>query len=510
MNRKVRVLTLIVAMAVLTGGGLVTRAADWLPWGRSNAAPTPAEAPAVAQQASSATPTSGADGLPSFADIASRAEPAVVNISTSQTVKNEGMRGFGPPGQGPSPFGPNGPNDPFEEFFRRFAPQMPKSYKQRSLGSGFLISTDGMIVTNNHVVEHADEILVKLSGSDHQYKAKVLGTDPKTDVALVKIEPKGDIPVLKLGDSTNLRVGDWVVAIGNPFGLEHTVTAGIVSAKGRAIGQGPYDDFIQTDASINPGNSGGPLLNLQGDVIGINSSIFSESGGNMGIGFAIPSSLARSIVDQLRTQGKVVRGWLGVMIQDVTEDLASSFKLSDPHGALVSGVKEGGPGAQAGLERGDIIVEFDGKPIKSSHELPTLVAATPLGKEVDIKILREGKDKTLHAKVAEMPRDGEAAADESGESSGEKLGLTVVPVTPDVARELGIEAGTGVLVRAVKSGSVAEDAGLQPGDVILEVNRKAVKSVEAFKDAVGGGKKGESLLFLVRRGDSTVFLALKR
>ncbi len=201
MNRKVRVLTLIVAMAVLTGGGLVTRAADWLPWGRSNAAPTPAEAPAVAQQASSATPTSGADGLPSFADIASRAEPAVVNISTSQTVKNEGMRGFGPPGQGPSPFGPNGPNDPFEEFFRRYAPQMPKSYKQRSLGSGFLISTDGMIVTNNHVVEHADEILVKLSGSDHQYKAKVLGTDPKTDVALVKIEPKGDIPVLRLGDS---------------------------------------------------------------------------------------------------------------------------------------------------------------------------------------------------------------------------------------------------------------------------------------------------------------------
>jgi serine protease Do len=508
MNWKAPALTLIVATSVLAGGGLVTRAADWFPWGRS-ATPTPAEAPAPQQQASSPTVSSGVVGLPSFADIATRAEPAVVNISTSQTVKNEGMRGFGAPGpgQGPSPFGPN---DPFEEFFRRFAPQMPRSYKQRSLGSGFLVSADGMIVTNNHVVEHADEILVKLSGSDHQYKAKVLGTDPKTDVALVKIEPKGDIPVLKLGDSANLRVGDWVVAIGNPFGLEHTVTAGIVSAKGRAIGQGPYDDFIQTDASINPGNSGGPLLNLQGDVIGINSSIFSESGGNMGIGFAIPSNLAKSIVEQLRTQGKVVRGWLGVMIQDVTEDLASSFKLTDPHGALVSGVKEGGPGAQAGLERGDIIVELDGKAVRSSHELPTLVAATPVGKEVDIKILREGKEKTLRAKVAEMPRDTEAGAEESGESSGEKLGLTVAPVTPEVARELGIEAGSGVLVRAVKSGSVAEDAGLQPGDVILEVNRKAVKSVEAFKDAVGGAKKGESLLFLVRRGDSTVFLALKR
>ena len=512
MNLKPRSLMLIVGISVLAGGGLATSGADWLPWGRSQETPTPAAAPAAPAQTTAAPPTSHGAALPSFADIAARAEGAVVNISTTQTVKNEGMRGFGPPGpggpgQGPSPFGGN---DPFEEFFRRFAPQMPKSFKQRSLGSGFLIGSDGMIVTNNHVVEHADEVLVKLSGSDHQYKAKVLGTDPKTDVALVKIEPKGEIPALKLGDSAGLRVGDWVVAIGNPFGLEHTVTAGIVSAKGRAIGQGPYDDFIQTDASINPGNSGGPLLNLQGEVIGINSAIFSESGGNMGIGFAIPSNLAKNVVDQLKTQGKVVRGWLGVMIQDVTEDLASSFKLSEPHGALVSNVKEGGPGAQAGLEPGDIVVEFDGKKVKSSHELPAMVAATPVGKEVEVKILREGKEKTLRAKIAEMPRDGEGAAEETGESSGEKLGLGVAPVTPEVARQLGIEPGSGVLVRAVKSGSVAEDAGLQPGDVILEVNRKTVKSVDAFKDAVGGAKKGESLLFLVRRGDSTIFLALKR
>ncbi len=515
MNWKARLL-LIVGVSALAGSAWVSRAADWLPWGQSQATPTPAEAPAAPPQTTSATPPGRAAALPSFADIAAHAEAAVVNISTTQTVKNEGMRGFGFPGPG-APGGPGGPgqgpfggNDPFEEFFRRFAPQMPKSYKARSLGSGFLISADGMIVTNNHVVDHADEILVKLSGSDHQFKAKVLGTDPKTDLALVKIEPKGEIPVLKLGDSANLRVGDWVVAIGNPFGLEHTVTAGIVSAKGRAIGQGPYDDFIQTDASINPGNSGGPLLNLQGDVVGINSAIFSESGGNMGIGFAIPSNLAKNVVDQLKTRGKVVRAWLGVMIQDVTEDLAKSFQLSDPHGALVSGVKEGGPGAQAGLERGDIIVEFDGKTVKSSHELPTLVAATPVGKDVELKILRDGKEKTLHAKVAEMPRDGDSGAEESEESSGEKLGLMVAPVTPEIARQLGIEAGTGVLVRSVKSGSVAEDAGVQPGDVILEVNRKAVKSVEAFKDAVGGVKKGESLLFLVRRGDATVFLALKR
>jgi serine protease Do len=522
MKLRLSSLVLIVTLALAAGGGIGSVAADWLPWGRSKSEPTPVAPAAPAH----AAPASRSGPLPSFADVAAQVKPAVVNISTTTTVKNEGFRGFGPfpggpgggpggPGGGPGGGGPSpfGENDPFEQFFRRFMPQVPKSFKQRSLGSGFLIGTDGLIVTNDHVVEHADEILVKLSSGEHQYKAKVLGTDPKTDLALVKIEPTGDIPTLKIGDSESIRVGDWVMAVGNPFGLEQTVTAGIVSAKGRVIGQGPYDDFIQTDASINPGNSGGPLLNLQGEVVGINSAIFSESGGNMGIGFAIPSNLAKGVIEQLRTHGKVVRGWLGVMIQDVTEDLANSFKLSEPQGALVSGVKEDGPGAKAGLERGDIIVEYDGKKVKSSHELPALVAATPIGKEVDFKVLREGKEKTLKAKIAEMPRgEGEqaAAGEESEETSGEKLGLAVAPVTPEVARELGIEPGSGVVVRGVKSGSSAEDAGIQPGDVIVEVNRKPVKSVDAFKKAVTEAKKGQSILFLVRRGDSTIFLALKR
>jgi serine protease Do len=533
---KTRSLLLIIVLSLIVGGSLGSFAADWFPWGRAKDGPTPAPAPAApaasaAAPAQSSVAASRGAALPSFADVAAKAEAAVVNISTSQTVKNEGFRGFGPfpgpggPGGGPGgpgggPGGPGGPspgpfgeNDPFEQFFRRFMPQMPKSFKQRSLGSGFLVSADGMIVTNNHVVEHADEILVKLSSGGHQYKAKVLGTDPKTDLALVKIDSQGEIPALKLGDSSNIRVGDWVVAIGNPFGLEQTVTAGIVSAKGRVIGQGPYDDFIQTDASINPGNSGGPLLNLQGEVVGINSAIFSESGGNMGIGFAIPSNLAMAVIDQLKTHGKVVRGWLGVMIQDVTEDLAKSFGLSEPHGALVSGVKEDAPGAKAGLQRGDVVIEYDGKPVKSSHELPSMVAATPIGKEVDLKVLRDAKEKTLRVKISEMPKgEGESGigGEESEDSSGDKLGLAVAPITPEVARELGIEAGAGVLVRAVKAGSTAEEAGLQPGDVIVEVNRKAVKSVEAFKSAVTGAKKGETLLFLVRRGDSTIFLALKR
>jgi serine protease Do len=303
------------------------------------------------------------------------------------------------------------------------------------------------------------------------------------------------------------------MAIGNPFGLAETVTAGIVSAKGRVIGQGPYDDFIQTDASINPGNSGGPLLNLQGDVIGINSSIYSESGGNMGIGFAIPSNLAKDITEQLRTKGKVTRGWLGVMVQDVTEELASSFKLSEPKGALVSSVKEGGPAAQGGLQRGDIIIEYDGKPVKTSHELPLMVAASPIGKEASVKVLRDGKEQTLRLKVGEMPRgEGEedAPGEQSEETSGEKLGLAVAPITPEIARQLGIEPDSGVVVRAVKSGSSADEAGVQPGDVIVEVNRKPVKSVEAFKTAVGGAKDGESLLLLIKRGETTVFLAVKK
>src|SRR6266852_2383720 len=304
---------------------------------------------------------------PNWVALTRALKPAVVNISTRRVEERVQFQ---------NPFGnqsPFGDNEQLQQFFKRFGEQSPPRRTVRSMGSGFIINPAGYIVTNNHVVEGATDIRVKIDDG-RELAAKVVGRDPKTDLALLKVEATG-LPVIPLGDSTQLQVGEPVMAIGNPFGLERTVTTGIVSATGRVIGQGPYDDFIQTDASINPGNSGGPLLNLQGEVVGINSAIFSESGGNMGIGFAIPSNLATAVIDQLKTHGKVVRGWLGVMIQDVTEDLAKSFGLSEPHGALVSGVKEDAPGAKAGLQRGDVVIEYDGKPVKSSHELPSMVAA---------------------------------------------------------------------------------------------------------------------------------------
>ena len=497
---------LLLSAGAFSAGGL-SNARDWFPpWGGTEPTPSPApSAPASPPQPAVAPVSSTQGALPSLAPIAAAAKPAVVNISTTQTVKGHGGPGFGPF------MGPFGGNDPFEEFFHRFAPEMPKTFKQRSLGSGFVIGADGTIVTNHHVVDGADEIIVRLSSSHHKYKAKVLGSDPKTDLAILKIEPEGKLPTLALGDSSRLRVGDWVIAIGNPFGLEQTVTAGIVSATGRVIGQGPYDDFIQTDASINPGNSGGPLLNVEGEVVGINSAIFSQSGGNVGIGFAIPSKLASSVVEQLKTHGKVVRGWLGVGIQDVTDELAQSFGISQARGALVAEVKKDGPGARAGLEQGDVILSYEGHAIEASHELPGLVAATLVGKEVEIQVLRNGKERTLTAKVGEMPKEaGQEEGAEETAAPAEKLGLLIEPITPEVARSLGLSSDAGVLVKAVQSGSVAEDAGLRPGDVILEVDRKAVKSVSEFKRIVAASKEKKALLFLVRRGDATLFLALKK
>src|SRR5882724_6020541 len=304
-------------------------------------------------------PPCAADAPPSsFADIVKDVIPAVVNISTTQTIKRPEMPG-----------GRSG--DPMEEFMRRFFDQMPKSYKERSLGSGVIISTDGEILTNDHVVGTADEVEVVLENQKH-YKAKVIGRDKKTDIALIRITVDHPLPAAKLAHGDGVRVGDWVIAIGNPFGLGETVTAGIVSAKGRAIGAGPYDDFIQTDASINPGNSGGPLLNVKGEVVGINSAIYSQSGGNIGIGFAIPIDMASHIADSLRSRGKVVRGWLGVAIQDVTPELSKAMGIKEATGALVADVLKDGPAEKAGVKRGDIVVEFDGKAVKSSHELPAL------------------------------------------------------------------------------------------------------------------------------------------
>ncbi|HXG19885.1 MAG TPA: DegQ family serine endoprotease [Methylomirabilota bacterium] len=452
-------------------------------------------------------PAPGRTGaLPSLSETAKKASPAVVNISTTQKVERRRSPRMGPgPMPGPNPFGGE---DPFEEFFRRFFPDRPPPGPSRSLGSGFIISEDGYIITNNHVVGDADKITVRLSDKE-EYEAKVVGSDEKTDIALIKINVKHSLPTVPLGKSSDLQVGDWVIAIGNPFGLEQTVTAGIVSAKGRVIGAGPYDDFIQTDASINPGNSGGPLLNLKGEVVGINSAIFSQGGGNIGIGFAIPIDLAKTIVAQLKEKGKVTRGWLGVAIQSVTPELAKSFGLKEPSGALVAEVTKDGPAEKAGIERGDIIIAFNGMTIKDSHELPALVARTPVGEKAEVTVLRSGREKTITVKLGELT-DQQAKAS-STEESGESWGMTVSNLTPEVARRFQLERNQkGVIVSDVDPGSPAELAGIQVGDIIEEVNRQPVESVDDFNKAMADAKDKETLLLLARRGNATSFFALRK
>ena len=446
--------------------------------------------------------------LPNFADLAQRLSPEVVNVSTTSEVESPHA---GPgPGQGPHQFGgPGQGQDPFRDFwepFERFFGPMPRRpFRQRSLGSGFIISKEGYILTNNHVVENADEIVVKLS-TNKEYKAKMVGRDAKTDIAVIKIDADEELSAAPLGDSDSLRIGDWVMAIGNPFGLENTVTVGIVSAKGRYIGQGSYDDFIQTDAAINPGNSGGPLINLKGEVVGINSAIFSRSGGNIGIGFAIPVNLAKELLPELREKGRVTRGWLGVYIQKVTPEIAESMGLEDAGGALVADIMPNAPAKEAGIEVGDVIIEFDGHPVKESTELPLLVARTAIGKKAKLKVVRKGKTQTLTVQIGELKEEEVSAAP----AEGEDFGLSVQPLTPEIAESLGVESGTkGVVVAEIEPGSVAEDAGLRRGDVVIEVNQEPVDSVSAYRTALKKAKGKKSILFLVRRGQNTVFLALK-
>jgi serine protease Do len=420
----------------------------------------------------------------------------VVNVSTTQKVHSQGapsMEQFGE-------------QDPFFDFFRHFQPPQRRDFTQRSLGSGVIVRPDGYVVTNAHVVKDADEIVVKLH-DDRELKAKVVGIDEKTDLALLHAEGAEGLPVASLGDSGQLEVGEWVVAIGNPFGLSETVTAGIVSAKGRSIGAGPYDDFIQTDASINPGNSGGPLLDLEGRVVGINSAIFSQSGGNIGIGFAIPINLVKHVVEQLSEHGKVVRGWLGVVIQDITPELARSFQLEKNEGALVSEVMADGPAGRAGIERGDVIVEFDGTKIDRSHGLPSVVADTEIGKKVEVTVLRDGNEKTFHLKVGEMPAEETAAA--GAEKSGEDWGLSVQDLTPELAQRLGVRGTQGVVVNAVAPNSPAAEASVRPGDVILQVDRKSVRGTSDFEKALAAAK-GKSLLLLLQREGHSLFTALQR
>jgi len=446
--------------------------------------------------------------LPGFTEVARRARPSVVNLAITQNAEPpRGRRGMGPPGMPPG-------MDPFDDFFRRFFGERPGGRgmgpmpAQRSLGSGFVIDTEGHIATNAHVVANASKVVVRFSDKS-EYPAKIVGVDEKTDVALIKIEnPKGALVPVTLGDSNALEVGEWVMAIGSPFGLEQTVTVGVVSAKERVLGAGPYDDFIQTDAAINPGNSGGPLVDADGRVIGINAAISSRSGGNDGIGFAIPINLARDLIPDLRSKGHVTRGWLGVMIQKVTPDIAESLGLPAPQGALVADVVKDGPAAAAGIKTGDVITAFDGHVVKESTELPLMVARTPIGRDVEVKILREGKEQSVIVKTAEMK--DEESAPEAKEKESEAYGLTVQPLTPEVANNLGIPVDTkGVVVADVEQGSASEEAGLRRGDVIAEVNRQPVSDVESYKRALKEAEGGKSVLLLVRRGENTVFLALK-
>jgi serine protease Do len=446
-----------------------------------------------AHAASSAAPIVTSPGLPDFVSLAKKLSPSVVNVSTTQIRKAT----QGGPGLGDDQMG-----EFFERFFGAPAPRGPQ--RRSGLGSGFIIDSNGTILTNYHVVDGAEKISVTLSDGKN-YDAKVVGKDQKSDIAVVKIDAGRDLPAVNLGDSDRLEVGEWVMAIGNPFGLDHSVTSGIVSAKGRNIGAGPYDNFIQTDASINPGNSGGPLINLRGEVVGINSAIFSQSGGNIGIGFAIPTNAVKELLPQLRDTGKVVRGFIGASVQKVTPDIADSLGLKQARGALVADVIKGGPAERAGLKPGDIILEFDRKEIKDSSDLPMQVARVAPGMSVQLKVLRDGKETALPLTVGEMKESEVIAATQEGD-----FGLTVQPVTPQLAENLGLERAEGLVITAVKRGSAAEEAGLRSGDVITEINRQPIKNLADYNRELTRNEKAKSVLLLVRRGQSSLFLALKR
>jgi len=438
-----------------------------------------------------------------FVEIAKKQNPAVVNVSSKAKTNPVSRQQFRPP----SPRGEGAP-DPFKDFYDRFFVQRPDQRPKGGMGSGFIIDPEGFILTNNHVVEGADVLTVTLE-DDKEYTAKLIGTDSKTDIALIKISredgSKKPFPFLQLGDSENLEVGEWVMAIGNPFGLNHTVTVGVVSALSRNIGAGPYDEFIQTDASINPGNSGGPLMNIKGDVIGINTAIISgNSGGNVGIGFAIPINIAKSILKDLKEKGNVTRGWLGVMIQKITPDLAKSFGLKDSKGALVGDVIPDGPAFKAGIKRGDVIVSFDKQPVNEMEALPKIVAKTTPGRAVKVEVVRDGKVKSFDITI-EVLKDSSPTV----LAKNDPVGLQVQDITPELMKSLKLDSPNGVLVADVTAGGAASEAGVRRGDVITEINRTPVNSVKDYNHVTSASKKGSTVLFLVRRGGSTIFVAVK-
>jgi len=484
------------------------------PGGRAGAWLAPIAAAIAVAWSAGAVAKPAPDG---FADLVDRLIPAVVNISTTQTVK-----GQQPPGVEMPQFPPG---SPFEEFFKEFFDRQQREQRSRkvtSLGSGFIVDSAGYIVTNNHVISDADEITVILQDDQNtNLKAKVVGRDSKTDLALLKVEAGHSLPFVKWGESDKARVGDWVVAIGNPFGLGGTVTAGIVSARARELNSGPYDDFLQTDAAINKGNSGGPMFNMGGEVIGVNSAIYSPTGGSVGIGFAIPSSLAQPVIEQLRKFGHTKRGWLGVRIQTVTEEIAESMGLSKPTGALVASVTSGGPAEAAGLQAGDVILKFDAKEVADMRHLPRIVAETEIGKTVPVEVWRKGKRLDLQAKVGELEETEQQAAAPAPEKEKstaptqaqkvDSLGLSLAPISQELRDQYEIGAEVkGVVVTATQDGGGAAEKGIKPGDVIVEVGQEEVTTPGQVASMVDKAKQAgrKSVLLLVERAGDLRFVAV--
>jgi serine protease Do len=439
-----------------------------------------------------------AQSMPDFVELAAKLSPAVVSISTDGP--DEPTEGS-PEDSPPFPLMPPH-SHPFEDF--------GGSPQSRALGSGFIITKDGYILTNQHVVENPGTVTVTTQDG-HNYVPKIVGHDEKSDIALLKIDVNHDLAVAPLGNSDDLKVGEWVMAIGNPFGFGHSVTAGIVSAKGRFI-PNSYEDFIQTDASINPGNSGGPLIDLRGDVVGVNCAIYTHTGANMGIGFAVPIELVKEELPQLKSSGKVVRGWLGVHIQKVTPELAERFGLADSRGALVADVIDGGPAKAAGVRPGDVIVAFDNQPVGDSRELPLLIGRAALGHTGTLKLIRDKQTIDLPVTIAQSREPEIVAAEKTWKpdlGAVSPFGLHVKGLSPELAKELGLDTPSGVVISSVQPGSRADEAGLRARDVILEVNRAAVKNVDSYQNALKTSAKGKIVLMLVRRGDATIYVTVK-
>jgi serine protease Do len=476
-------LGLLLVVAALVGAGLGVYSAGSFAQPPARAAGPTAPLVRVAAPESSNT----------FRQVVAAAGPAVININTVTVVR------------GPTT-GPRTPMEEFfgDEFFRRFFGG-PREFTQKSLGSGVIVDPSGVALTNAHVIEGATEIEV-VTAEGKKHKAKVLGADTKSDLAVIRLQGGSPLPAARLGDSDQIQVGDWVLAIGSPFGFTQTVTAGIISAKGRVLGQGPFDDFLQTDAAINPGNSGGPLVSMAGEVIGINTAIASRTGGSMGIGFAIPVNLAKKIYAELTSRGKVTRGWLGVSVQPLTPELAQSFGAREEGGVLVADVMDGSPADKGGLKSGDIIVDFNGKRVAAPSDLQRAVGLTGPGSTAKVRILRDKAERTIEIRIGEAPEETEAAVPGGGKAKS-LLGLDVRPLTPETARQLGVRGADGVVVAGIEDGSPAESAGIQAGDVIREVNRQRVRSLSDFERVTRGLKGGERVMLLLQRGNSSLFVA---